>query len=137
MTLYDRLLTDSFKNNVPYTGRTTSQDYYVRWRQLNALFKQEALKEAGLADHPNADRIFDMAWSRGHSSGFAEVLGELHDLAGLFEPKDGKPIYVTEEVAVELFESEKVAGWCDQRCLPTEILHQLKTQFPNVAKRYQ
>jgi hypothetical protein len=46
-------------------------------------FKIDALKEAGLTDHPKADHLFGLAWDRGHSGGYHEVMHELDNLAEL------------------------------------------------------
>lgn len=49
------------------------------------LFKFAALTDCGIADHPKADRAFSMAWDRGHSSGYYEVLQNLEDLSQLLK----------------------------------------------------
>ncbi len=47
------------------------------------LFKTELLKDLGIADHPKADRLFSMAWERGHSEGYHSVYSEAEDLSDL------------------------------------------------------
>jgi hypothetical protein len=51
--------------------------------RLYDLFKADALEEAGLTGHPNADKIFAKSWEDGHSSGYYEVFSILCDLAEL------------------------------------------------------
>lgn len=36
-------------------------------------FKHDALEELGITNHPKADKLFELAWSEGHSSGYHEV----------------------------------------------------------------
>lgn len=57
--------------------------YNEETARLNELFKQDALKEVGLSEHPNRDRIYSAAWDRGHSGGLPEVMLELEMLAEL------------------------------------------------------
>lgn len=52
--------------------------------RLQDIFKYDALAEVGLADHPNADKIYNYAWDKGHASGLLEVLQELEELSELF-----------------------------------------------------
>lgn len=41
--------------------------------RLAALFKSDLEQEHDVAGHKHADRLFSIAWSHGHSSGYAEV----------------------------------------------------------------
>lgn len=59
--------------------------YHTSQRLGLTLFKADALEEVGLTNHPKADKAYELAWSRGHSSGFAEVLFELEELADLLK----------------------------------------------------
>lgn len=57
----------------------------AQWNQvqndLNQRFKDDALREAGLLDHPKADKCWEKAWEHGHSSGNSEVLFWLKEFA--------------------------------------------------------
>ena len=53
--------------------------------EIRKNFKKDALTYCGLINHPKAERAFEMAWERGHSSGYAEVVHELEELADLLE----------------------------------------------------
>lgn len=53
--------------------------------RLGVIFMNDALKEVGLQDHPNAYRIYWYAYERGHSGGYEEVFNCLQNVAHLFE----------------------------------------------------
>lgn len=55
-------------------------------RRQELELKERLLKETGLANHPKADRLWDLAWDRGHSAGFYEVEAEFRELATLLLP---------------------------------------------------
>ena len=59
--------------------------FYSVERKLHELLKEECLKECGIADHPNADKAWSIAYQRGHSEGFEAVLYELEELSPLME----------------------------------------------------
>lgn len=48
-----------------------------------AQFRQDALEECGLLNHPKASKIYSFAWEHGHSSGLYDVLYWLTELADL------------------------------------------------------
>jgi hypothetical protein len=48
-------------------------------------FRDDALSELGLKNHPKADVLFSKAWDLGHSSGFHEVWYYLQDLSELLK----------------------------------------------------
>ena len=52
-------------------------------RRLNELFKFAALWDCEIVTHSKADKAYEIAWSRGHSSGLWEVYNELVELAEL------------------------------------------------------
>jgi hypothetical protein len=58
--------------------------YWLECRRIHDTFKQAVLENVGLLQHPNADKIFDFAWSQGHASGYHEVYNYLDDLSSLF-----------------------------------------------------
>jgi hypothetical protein len=51
--------------------------------RLNQLFKFAALWDCGIHEHPKADKAYEMAYSRGHSSGIWEIYQNLVELADL------------------------------------------------------
>jgi|GEM_PF-5775367 len=48
-----------------------------------AQFRQDALEECGLLNHPKASKIYSFAWEHGHSSGMYEVFYWLTEIADL------------------------------------------------------
>jgi hypothetical protein len=54
--------------------------------RLNSLFKADLENQHGVAGHPKADRLFELAWDYGHSSGYNEVAYYYDDLAELIKP---------------------------------------------------
>jgi len=67
-----------------YDYNQKRSDYESAISRLREAFKNDALEDLGLLNHPKADKIFAMAWDRGHSS-FHEVYGELKSLAEIFQ----------------------------------------------------
>jgi hypothetical protein len=66
------------------------QVYQLETDRLEELFKNDALEYLGIADHPNADAIYNFAWSNGHSSGLPEVYYWLNEIAELVKVKTSK-----------------------------------------------
>ena len=65
-------------------------EYYKEELHLRELFRQDALQEAGLIDHPKAERAFQLAWSLGWEKGppwrterFNKVFEILVEITGL------------------------------------------------------
>jgi hypothetical protein len=61
-----------------------------RYREDQARLRKEHKlsleKDQGLVGHPRADLLYEIAWSLGHSSGYAEVATYYHELAPLVKP---------------------------------------------------
>lgn len=51
--------------------------------RLVALFKADLEAEHGIVGNPKADRLFEIAWEHGHSSGYGEVLLHYEELVEL------------------------------------------------------
>ena len=47
--------------------------YLEEEEKKRSEFKEELAKEYGIKNHPKLDRLFEIAWNFGHSSGFNEV----------------------------------------------------------------
>lgn len=63
--------------------RTKRTEYNMQVGLIEQQFKTALLKELGLTGHPKAEKLYAMAWEKGHSSGFGEVeliAGELAEL---------------------------------------------------------
>lgn len=52
---------------------------------FDAEFRRLALTKLGVVDHKNADKLYWLAWERGHSSGYYKVWQNLMDLAELLK----------------------------------------------------
>jgi hypothetical protein len=48
-----------------------------------AAFKHDLFADLGLKDHPKAEKLYQIAWDRGHSSGLENVYCEASELAAL------------------------------------------------------
>ena len=47
--------------------------YLEEEEKKRSEFKEKLAKEYGIENHPKLDRLFEIAWDFGHSSGFNEV----------------------------------------------------------------
>ena len=63
--------------------RDKIKEYRKIDNQLYMLFKRDALDDTGLTNHPKAEKAWEMAWDRGHSSGYYEVYQQLCELSDL------------------------------------------------------
>ncbi len=59
------------------------QEYHNQNNEIMLQFKAELLKSLGLENHPKSELLWDMAWERGHSSGYGEVELVADELANL------------------------------------------------------
>ena len=64
--------------------RAAKETYRQQVQEGEDKFRDAALFDVGLENHPNAREIFDFAWSEGHSSGFYEVYTYLAEMSALF-----------------------------------------------------
>lgn len=46
-------------------------------------FKKDLFADLGIADNPKAEKLFSIAWDKGHSGGYSEVYNEALDLVDL------------------------------------------------------
>ena len=53
--------------------------------RLRKLFKEDAFKELGIADHPKREKVYELAWEDYHSSGYSEVFYQMEQLAKLIK----------------------------------------------------
>lgn len=79
--LYAGLLKDFESKLLDY--KELKKRYNQVERKLYDIFKEECLKDCGIADHPNAGKAWSMAWQRGKSEGNMAVLYELEELSTL------------------------------------------------------
>ncbi len=65
--------------------QTRMNDFRADGHRLMELFQKDAMEEVGLANHPNAKKIYQYAYEKGHSSGLQEIYRELDDISELFK----------------------------------------------------
>ena len=49
------------------------------------VFRADLEAEHGMADHPKADRLYELAWEHGHSGGLEEVVNFYEEFVDLCE----------------------------------------------------
>jgi len=78
---------EKYVNKVPYVNRKDDADGYARYqegeRKAGEDFKKDLLEELGVTGHPKADKLFSLAWSYGHSSGYSEVFSYASEFVDL------------------------------------------------------
>jgi hypothetical protein len=72
-----------FLNEEAYKEQRTK--YNVESARLHTEFKEDIFDEFGVQNHPKRERVFEMAWDRGHSSGFSEVYLVFEELVELIK----------------------------------------------------
>lgn len=63
--------------------RVAVENYRDRLGTIGAEFKTKMAKALGIADHPKAKLLMQIAWEHGHSSGYREVAIYAEELAEL------------------------------------------------------
>ena len=65
-------------------NNTVLSEYKEAQKRLDEEFKNDALSDVGLENHPKKDKIFSWAESKGHSGGVHEIYNCLSDISELF-----------------------------------------------------
>ena len=112
INVFDAIAAGRYKNTVPYDigeepidedkmtvrqAREHAEEQKRRRREqrdrnqaeegrLSALFKDDLEKEYGVSGHPKANRLFEIAWSDGHSGGYQVVASRYVELVELIAP---------------------------------------------------
>jgi hypothetical protein len=91
MDIYDNIRARKYENSLPYPsakdfkiGKTATEAeiaernkqraaYRNEENRLYTQFKKDLLEHLGFTNHPKAEKLFAMAWSDGHASGYEEV----------------------------------------------------------------
>ena len=91
---------DKYKNLLPHPpkSRVPGDMGYIlgraRWceeqNRLDLQFKDDALKDVGLANHPKRDLIYVKAWKDNHAEGYYNVYSHLVDLADFVAQLEAK-----------------------------------------------
>jgi len=61
------------------------KDYTESENQLRMKFKMDLFEEFDVVNSPKKDLAYDIAWDRGHSSGFSSVWDEFSELVCLID----------------------------------------------------
>jgi hypothetical protein len=76
---------DDYENGAMVDYKLAVKTYHLFEGEILKEFKEELLKRLGLEGHPRANKLYEMAWERGHSSGLSEVVYSAESLAELLE----------------------------------------------------
>ena len=71
MYVFEKVETGAYDNKLDF--KADRKAYHLEDGRLREQFKQDLEMEHGLDDHPKRDRLFELAWEHGHSSGYREV----------------------------------------------------------------
>lgn len=86
-SVYKKISSGYYDNKLAYSGKKDERHIRDAWgneeSRLNQLFKSDLEKEFDIADNPKADKLFEIAWSLGHSSGYSEVWHHYQELVDL------------------------------------------------------
>ncbi len=63
--------------------RAARAAYNAETARLTELFKQDLFEDLGIENNPKRDKLYSIAWDKGHSAGFSEVYSEAEDLVDL------------------------------------------------------
>ena len=70
MSIYEEF--EKKYKEIPYV-REKREEYRINCNELNMEFKAALEKEYGIVNHPKADKLWEIAWDEGHSSGYSDV----------------------------------------------------------------
>ncbi len=78
---------DDYTNHLPYDRKDKGvrDAYNAEEARIRAKFEQDVLAELGLTDHPKGQALMDLAWDKGHSSGYSDVYNEAVEMAVLLQ----------------------------------------------------
>lgn len=63
--------------------RELKEAYEKRGAELLEQFKQDLFEDLGITDNPKKDKLFSIAWDKGHGSGFGDVYSEACSMVDL------------------------------------------------------
>lgn len=68
---------EAYRENI---GKYRSEE-----QRLLAKFKEDVLEYCGISNHPKAEKLYAIAWDKGHSAGLYEVYLEVDELSELIK----------------------------------------------------
>jgi|SRR6185295_6894010 len=76
-TVYEKACRGDYNTKLPYERHSKNFEVYVAYNEDQARlckqFKLDLEVEHGVIGNPKADKLFEIAWEQGHSSGYSEV----------------------------------------------------------------
>lgn len=89
-TVSKKINAGEYKNEKPYSSRSKNlkawTDYMDEDTRLANKFRHDIAEECGILGHPKEEKVWNMAWEHGHSSGFSEIAIFYSDFADLVKP---------------------------------------------------
>jgi len=91
ISVYEKACRGDYTTKTPYASgrdeasRAIQEAYRVDQRRLVELFQHDLEAEHGVTDNCKKEKLFDIAWSQGHSSGFSEVAIHYDELVELIK----------------------------------------------------
>ena|SRR5579863_2654525 len=82
-TVYQKANRGDYVPKLDY--KENKEAYRLEQQRLNAQFKTDLELEHGVTDNPKRDKLFDIAWSQGHSAGWSEVALHYDELVELIK----------------------------------------------------
>jgi hypothetical protein len=90
-TVYEKAGRGDYTPKLPYASgrdeasRAVQRAYQEEQRRLVEQFQRDLEAEHGVVDNSKKEKLFDIAWSQGHSSGFSEVALHYDELVELIK----------------------------------------------------
>jgi len=76
-----------YEHKLPYCTRSSDPNAWNAYREetvgLVQMFKQDLFIDLGIQDNPKREKLFEIAWNMGHSSGYSEVYNYAREIADL------------------------------------------------------
>lgn len=69
--------TEAYKDSI--------NEYRKKQQELITKFHDDLFQELGISNHPKRGKLYDLAWSYGHSEGFRSVFEYASELSELLE----------------------------------------------------
>jgi hypothetical protein len=85
--MYKKIIQGEYIGREPFDSYRRDREQYLKYqneqKKLFENFKSDLRKEFRLSKNRKFDAVFQMAWDKGHSAGYHEVLLEFHELTNL------------------------------------------------------
>jgi hypothetical protein len=85
MNVIENIEAGKYNSEIEYTTETRKAWREDTHRLHHEVFKNDLFIEHGVTENPKANKAFEMAWDRGHSSGLEEVAREFEEIVELIK----------------------------------------------------